>query len=438
MATTSYCGDSLVQSTFEAHNEEVEATCIWQEAMAWLVQVPILFITVSGWISADTTPLAFRFTAMADDSTGRKLVRLVCSVLILFLISTRFRAVLDVCRRSKLLLLIPALSLISICWSQSPPHTLIDALTLFMITLFAIYLYLRYPGDRLLSILTIGAFIALLLCVLSVTVFPVVGIDPYHENAWRAIFYQRNNCALTCTLFLVVGLHAPKRGLVEQLIRGSVIVLSLLFVIMSASRTGWLLATLALILTYGTRLVARMRSLDRLLFLMVIAVPTVALALVIANNFTQVLAAMDKDPTMTQRTVIWAETIPSILKHPYLGYGYSAFWRGLNGESMQAVLVTGWMEGQAQDGYLDILLQLGLVGLVPVMMLFARAGMHAVAAMERRMLNRVTLWAIVFLPVLLVGNIGESTILLPLGSSWFYALIAFLILARPEQYAETR
>lgn len=138
---------------------------------------------------------------------------------------------------------------------------------------------------------------------------------------------------------------------------------------------------------------------------------------------------------MTQRTIIWAETVPSILKHPFLGYGYSAFWQGLNGASMQAVLVTGWMEGQAQDAYLDILLQLGLLGLIPVMALFLRAGVQAVSAMERRILNRVSLWAIVFLPVLLVGNIGESTILLPLGASWFYALLAFLILARPEQNA---
>lgn len=432
----SYCENSMVQAALDAHHEQANATSILQEAIAWLVQVPILFITVSGWISTDTTPIAFRFTAMADESTGRKLTRLACSLLILILLSSRFRAIMQVCRKSKLLLLIPALALVSILWTQSRPHTLVDALTLLIMTLFAIYLYLRYPGERLLAVLNLGAFIALLLCVLSVTVFPVVGIDPYHDNAWRAIFSQRNNCALTCTLFLVVGLHAPARGIIEKFVRSSVVFLSLVFVIMSASRTGWILATLAIILTVGVRFVARLRSLDRLLFLMVIAVPTVVLGFVIVNNFTQILAAMDKDPTMTQRTIIWAETIPSILKHPFVGYGYSAFWQGLNGESMQSVLVTGWMEGQAQDAYLDILLQLGLLGLIPVMALFVRAGAQAVSAMERRTLNRVTLWAIVFLPVLLVGNIGESTILLPLGASWFYALIAFLILARPEQQAE--
>ena len=266
MATTSYGETSMAQAALAVHHEQANATRVWQEAVAWLVQVPILFITVSGWISTDTTPLAFRFTAMADESTGRKLTRLACSILILFLLSTRARAILEVCKKSKLLLLIPGIALVSIVWSQSHPHTLVDSLTLLLMTLFAIYLYVRYPGERLLSVLHMGAFIALLLCVLSVTVFPVVGIDPYHDNAWRAIFAQRNNCALTCTLFLVLGLHAPARGVVEKAMRGAVVVLSLVFVVMSNSRTGWILATLAVILTYGVRFVARIRSLDRVLF----------------------------------------------------------------------------------------------------------------------------------------------------------------------------
>ena len=145
---------------------------------------------------------------------------------------------------------------------------------------------------------------------------------------------------------------------------------------------------------------------------------------------------LNKDPTLSQRTIIWAQVIPSILKHPLLGYGYSAFWMGLSGESMHTVLVTGWMEGQAQDGYLDILLQLGLAGLIPLIVVFLRAGVQAVSVVEARRLNSVSAFSIVLLPLVLVGNIGESTLLLPLGIAWFYALIAFLVLGRPDYAAE--
>ena len=436
MATTSDCQSSLLQPAAEARYQQAGETSTWEEAVAWVALVPVLFITVGGTIQTESTPVAFRFTAMADDSMGRRLARLACTALILILVSTRFRQILNVCKKSKLLLLLPAIALVSVLWSQNRVHTAIDALNLLAVTLFAIYLYLRYPGNRIVSLLTFGAFISLWLCALTVIAFPSIGIDAFQENAWRGIFAQRNECAAICTLFLALGLHYQERGVISQLIRCSILFLSILFIVMSGSRTGWILAALALILTYSLRFMARLQSLDRLLFLMVMAIPTIALGLLIFNDFTQILAVLNKDPTLSQRTIIWAQVIPSILKHPLLGYGYSAFWMGLSGESMHTVLVTGWMEGQAQDGYLDILLQLGLAGLIPLIVVFLRAGVQAVSVVEARRLNSVSAFSIVLLPLVLVGNIGESTLLLPLGIAWFYALIAFLVLGRPDYAAE--
>jgi exopolysaccharide production protein ExoQ len=147
---------------------------------------------------------------------------------------------------------------------------------------------------------------------------------------------------------------------------------------------------------------------------------------------------LDKDPTLTQRTIIWAQVLPSIAKHPFLGYGYSAFWAGLNGESMHAVLVTGWMEGQAQDGYLDVLLEVGLLGLVPLLVLFARALWQGVKLVERRDTNNAVLLAIVMIPLVLVENIGESSLLVPLGIPWFYVLISLAILGLSGDRAEAQ
>lgn len=411
-------------------------TSVLEEASAWLALLPVLFITVSGRIQTDSTPVAFRFSAMEEDSLARRIVRLACSLIVLLLVSAQFRAILSVSKKSKLLLLLSALAFASMLWSQNPGHTLVDALNLLLTTLFAMYLYLRYPGDRVVSFLTFAAFVSLVLCVVAVVAFPNVGIDAYQQDAWRGIFGQRNNCAAACALFLVLGLHVRAWGIVEKLMQGAVVFLSLVFIVMSGSRTGWVLTILAIGLTYGLRFIARIRSLDRILFLMMLAVPTTLGAFLVASNFVSVLAAMDRDSTMTQRTVIWAQVLPSIAKHPLLGYGYSAFWAGLNGESMHTVLVTGWMEGQAQDGYLDILLQLGLVGLIPLIAVFLRGFAQAAKAVERRWLDRATMLAIVLLPLILVENIGESSLLTPLGIPWFYALIALMTLSLPAARME--
>ena len=87
-------------------------------------------------------------------------------------------------------------------------------------------------------------------------------IGAVEVNAWRGIFGQRNECAAICTLFLTLGLHYQTSGLMSQFIRGSVLLLSVIFIIMSGSRTGWILAALALISFVGSVSVARFRVPD--------------------------------------------------------------------------------------------------------------------------------------------------------------------------------
>jgi exopolysaccharide production protein ExoQ len=408
----------------------------WMEVNAWFALLPTLFITVGGWIQGGEGPVAFRFTAMAEDSFARRLTRLGCSLLMLLLISTRFREIMSVCRKARVFVVLPIIAFVSVLWSQNPSHTLVDAANLSLTTLFAVYLYVRYPGGRLLSFLTFAAAISLLMCVFAVVFFPSVGIDSFQLDAWRGVFGQRNNCAVVCVCFLALALRYRAHVLTEHFVRGTVIILASVFIVMSGSRTGWALTAFALALSYSLPLIQRMRSLDRIVFLMAIAIPIATLIFVVASNFNQTLALMDKDPTMTQRTVIWAEVLPSIAKQPVQGYGYSAFWNGLNGESMQTVLVTGWMEGQAQDGYLDLLLELGVVGLVPLVWIFARAFTQAWGALCTRRIVPEVQFATVLLPLVLVENIGESSLLIPLGIPWFYALLAFLILAFSSQQPE--
>ena len=408
----------------------------WKTVNGWLALLPTVFIAVGGWIQTESGPVAFRFTAMAEDSFARRLTRIGCSLLMLILISTRFREIMSVCRKARLFLLLPAMALASVLWSQNPSHTLVDAVNLTLTTLFSVYLYVRYPGERLVSFLSFVAAISLLMCAFAVAFVPSVGIDAFQQNSWRGVFGQRNNCAVVCVCFLVIAIHYRTHALGEQIIRWAVSVLASVFILMSGSRTGWALATFAVALSLSLRVVQRLRSLDRIVFLMAISVPIVTLVFVVATNFNRTLAMMDKDPTMTQRTVIWAEVLPSIAKHPLRGYGYSAFWSGLNGESMQTVLVTGWMEGQAQDGYLDLLLQLGLLGALPLIWMYSCGFMQAWRAVQaQRAIPQVQL-ATILLPLVLVENIGESSFLLPLGIPWFVTLLAFLILALPIKHAE--
>jgi O-antigen ligase len=413
-------------------------TSPWSQVNAWVDLLPTIFIAVGGWIHVGTGPIAFRFTAAEEDSLARRLTRIALSLLIVLLISTRFQKILRICLKEKLFLALPALAFASVLWSQNRSHTLVDAMNLALTTLFAIYLYLRYPGRRLLAFLTFFAAVSLLICLASVIFVPSVGIDAFQQDAWRGIFGQRNNCAVICVFFLLAALHYRSRILTERMMRGIVVVVAVTFIVMSGSRTGWLLATLALVLTYGLRLVQRMGSLDRIVFLMCSIIPLVILGFLVASNSNRLLATIGKDPTLTQRTIIWAEVLPSIAKRPIQGYGYSSFWMGLNGESAHAVLVTRWMEGQAQDGYLDVLLEFGLLGFVPLIWMLGKGLYQAWGTIQGRISAAQIQFGIVVLVVVLIQNIGETSILLPLAVQWLYALLALLVLSLSKKSLEVR
>jgi exopolysaccharide production protein ExoQ len=400
---------------------------IWHDVNTWLALLPLLFITVGGKVDLDRGNVALRVTAMAEDSFARRLALVTCSFIMIGLISTRAREVWKTLFQSRLLLILPAIACISAAWSQNPMHTLVSSCNLTLTILFAIYLYARYPKDTLLLFLTGGAAICLLLSLLAVIFLPSVGIDPYQQDAWRGLFFQKNNCATICTFFFVLGLHLKPTSLSERMLRFLVIALALLFVVMSGSRTGWILSLLALVLTYTFHIVGRMPGANRAAMKAALFGVSVVAGVLLYLNFAGVLAVLGKDPTMTQRTVIWASVIPSVLKHPFLGYGFDAFWSGLNGESMQTILVTGWMQAQAQSGYLDVLLQLGLLGFCPLIWLFIRAlikGGPSGASGSTQMMRVST----VLLVLVLVENIGETAFLVPYGLLWLYSLLAILVL----------
>jgi len=72
--------------------------------------------------------------------------------------------------------------------------------------------------------------------------------------------------------------------------------------------------------------------------------------------------AVGRDPTLTGRTEIWAVVL-STNTNPVLGTGYESFWLG---PRLQWVRDRSGGIGEAHNGYLEVYLNLGLVGLLLV------------------------------------------------------------------------
>jgi O-antigen ligase len=101
-------------------------------------------------------------------------------------------------------------------------------------------------------------------------------------------------------------------------------------------------------------------------------------------DFHAVAETVFGDPTLTQRTDIWSFAIRKIAERPWLGYGYEVFWgAGANSPSVREGPGFVAQMPHAHNGYIDVVLQTGALGLVLLAVLILSA-LHVAGRLARR------------------------------------------------------
>ena len=67
-------------------------------------------------------------------------------------------------------------------------------------------------------------------------------------------------------------------------------------------------------------------------------------------------STVGRNATLTGRTEVWAGLLPDVMRQPFLGYGFGSFW------TLRRIL--DHHIGEAHNGYLEVCLGLGFVGLL--------------------------------------------------------------------------
>jgi O-antigen ligase len=75
-----------------------------------------------------------------------------------------------------------------------------------------------------------------------------------------------------------------------------------------------------------------------------------------------VLESQGKDESLTGRTDLWDELFKMGQRHAVLGAGYESFWTDRNAAYLKDIFF--WGVHQAHNGYIEIWLNLGYVGLL--------------------------------------------------------------------------
>jgi exopolysaccharide production protein ExoQ len=410
---------------------------VWHLAIAWILLIPILYIAANGTFVPHSGQFDYAATGQAPGSdASHKISVALVSVLYVLLIAFRFGPVFRLAQRVKIVLAFPVLGILSCAWSTEPQQSIVSGSVLLLFTAFAIYVASRLSFERQLELLMLVGAVALPLSALLAVVVPSVGAS---EAGWRGIFGHKQVCAAASMTLLITALHWRAAGAYQKIFHAVYIVLCFGLIIMSQSRTGWVLTLIALFLSAALWLLQKMPPKQGLLAVLV-AVPMAAAGMyAIYLLAPTILASVGKDSTLSQRTIIWAAAWDAALKHPFLGYGFAAFWKGLYGPSQSIVLIAGWGLQQAQNGFLDVWLGVGIVGLFVVAAMTLQSMRNAIRSFHSCNHQAYVRWCIVVIVTTLLYNIGESSIGLT-NISWFLFLLAIIGLSQTarERYEPDR
>jgi len=242
-------------------------------------------------------------------------------------------------------------------------------------TIFQAAVFLVLPQDRnhFARLLAAGALIVLALCYAGVLLAPDFSIhqrtdlaEPELAGNWRGFFSHKNGAGASMGILIFFGIFIARTfsGILGALI----IALAAGFLVFTESKSP--LALLPLVLVCSV-VFSRLRDPVAKL-ITVISLPVVIGILTIGSvesaAVNALVSRLISDPTFTGRNEIWQFALDHIAQRPIVGFGYQAFWGTSELLNSWTYLQSwGYRASDAHNGFLNIAVMTGLVGLVLAM-----------------------------------------------------------------------
>jgi hypothetical protein len=285
--------------------------------------------------------------------------------------------------------------LLSVLWSDFPDVACkrwikaIGDLVMILIVLTDIR-----PAAALSRLFSRTAFILLPLSVLSAKYYPYFGrqYDPWtgrqmfnglalNKNLLGVITYVLLLGAVWRVLVLLRSSETPRHRRRKLLAQGMLLTVGIYLLTISNSVTS----TVSFAVGAGLMLATNLRFMRRhtaavhaLVLLLVVGFSSIMLL----GNVASAVQALGRAPTMSGRTDIWAALIP-MAPNPLVGAGFESFWLNRSFVERLAHATGGQHLNEAHDGYLEVYLELGWVGVCLIAFILIDGYRRSVAAFRR-------------------------------------------------------
>jgi exopolysaccharide production protein ExoQ len=416
-----------------------ESANIWSRASTWGLLLLLFYFAVGGVSPFVNAPVATRAVATTGEGgvVADRLSKLFIFVACMLFVFQRHQSVRRLTMQMKLVTSFPLLALLLCPLSQLATRTISSGVLLLGVILLVYYIVSQYTIDQLLELLLVLGTVAMVASIAFAIALPQYGLDQMggHSDAWKGIFSAKNYLGNMGLLFLTMAVSYRARTSFLRSVQILQVLCCLTAIAFSRAATAYLLTAIYLVLFAIMKALHRLRKKDYLVVSATLLVLLSAAAAFIVATPDLLISFLGKDATFTGRTEIWSAALNSIAKRPLLGYGYQAFWLGLEGESYRVILAVSWVLAQAQNGFIDIALETGAGGLAIVLLIFGFAFRDAAVCLLRSrddaQLHAVE-WYLAIVILTLLCNLSESFLFEPkhLGSMIFLIACVGLKLER--------
>jgi len=334
-------------------------------------------------------------------------------------------------RRSPLVVAIVLLALISAAWSEDPLVTVRRAIGLMGTTAVAYYAVACLDLDEFVDAFATVVGIVAVASALIIAFLPEAGLmQEEYAGAWRGLFAHKN----TFGLFLAIGtmtvlIQSVRLRGWKRLVSAGVALLCLVELAGSQSVTSILIAAAIAALIVAVRFAGLGRWQSRTVIACVLA-GIIAIPLFVLANADALDGAVlfGRNLTLTGRTAIWPFVLQAIAARPVLGYGYDVFWADGGPYLQYLPAAVGWRPYHSHNGYLELALDLGIVGVS----ILAVALVRSLGSAWRFVTARFSLtraWPLLALVYFGMLNLTESYIAKYNNFDWIVFVTAALYVA---------
>lgn len=330
-------------------------------------------------------PDRFDYTVLTTDDapmSGGAVSRLLWLSLLIFggatILSRGAQAWTLLRRLNPFLLIFVLLAVASVTWSIEPAVTARRMIRVVTIAVVAIaFVLVDWHAQRFQNVLRPLITIFLLGSIVFGLGWPLLATHQEPggplDGAWRGLATHKNGLGGIACLGLILWFHAwlsKETSALPALAGGAMAVACLLLSRSSTSLVVAIFIILLLLLLLRSPPALR-RYLPWMIALLVTALVTYALVLLqilpgLHTLLSPISAMTGKDMTFTGRTDIWDIMSEHIRGQPLLGSGYGAYWTGAvpGSPSYAFILNLDFYPASAHNGYLEVLNDLGTVGLL--------------------------------------------------------------------------